>query len=89
MYLKIKDKIYRFRTKMQMVLIVVRMDDHETTANLLSQLETVRIKNALRASGGVQKNAAKLVSLSPPALSRKITNYGIDTSEYHQPRPNL
>ncbi|MCG8412800.1 MAG: helix-turn-helix domain-containing protein [Pseudomonadales bacterium] len=82
MFQKFSNKTYHLHAKLQMVAIILRMKDHETTAGLLSKLEAVRIKYALRVTGGVQKKAAKMLSLSAPAFSRKIAAHGIDTSEY-------
>ncbi|MEX0619889.1 MAG: helix-turn-helix domain-containing protein [Pseudohongiellaceae bacterium] len=65
-----------------MVLTVLGMGKRETTGDVVSRLEIIRIRYALRATRGVQKNAARLVRLTCPTLNRKIIRYGIDVSEY-------
>lgn len=82
MFQKFTSKTHHISAKLQMIAIILVMKDHETTASLLSKLEAVRIKCALRVTGGVQVKAAKSLSLSAPSFSRRISTYGIDTSEY-------
>jgi len=68
------------------VFALLLMDKSRTTEEVINQLEDIRIRTALRTTGGIQKDAAKLVCLPASTLNKKIAKYGIDVKEYRVPR---
>lgn len=81
-----KDNLYWLSTKFRMVVALLFMDKNRTTEEVISALEDIRIRTALRTTGGVQKDAARLVCLPPSTLNKKIAKYGIDVKAYRLAR---
>ena len=50
----------------------------------LAELEEDLIRQALRATNDVQKDAAKLLKMSPRKLNYKIQKYGISSAQWHK-----
>ena len=60
----------------------VKMASVSVEDEILGNIEKLRITEALRASNGMQRNAAKLLSVPPSTLNKKIAKYDINAEAY-------
>lgn len=82
MLLQANGNIFWASLRLKILLSVLTLKNINTLDEILGNIEKLRITEALRASNGMQRNAAKLLSVPPSTLNKKIAKYKIDAESY-------
>lgn len=82
MLLQTNGNIFWASLRLKILLSVLTLKNINTLDEILGNIEKLRITEALRASNGMQRNAAKLLSVPPSTLNKKIAKYKIDPEQY-------
>lgn len=82
MLLQTNGNIFWASLRLKILLSVLTLKNINTLDQILGNIEKIRITEALRASNGMQRNAAKLLSVPPSTLNKKIAKYKIDAEAY-------
>jgi hypothetical protein len=82
MLLQSNDNIFWASLRLKILMSVLTVKKINTLDEILGSIEKVRITEALRASNGMQRNAAKLLSVPPSTLNKKIAKYSIDAEAF-------
>lgn len=82
MLLQTNGNIFWASLRLKILMSVLTLKNINTLDEILGNIEKLRITEALRASNGMQRNAAKLLSVPPSTLNKKIAKYKIDTGDY-------
>lgn len=82
MLLQTNGNIFWASLRLKILLSVLTLKNINTLDQILGNIEKLRITEALRASNGMQRNAAKLLSVPPSTLNKKIAKYKIDAEAY-------
>ncbi len=82
MLLQANGNIFWASLRLKILLSVLTLKNINTLDDILGNIEKLRITEALRASNGMQRNAAKLLSVPPSTLNKKIAKYKIDAESY-------
>ncbi|MEQ9068304.1 MAG: helix-turn-helix domain-containing protein, partial [Gimesia chilikensis] len=84
--LQTNGNLFWLSLRLKSIIEILKIKDLSSIDQIIDRLDEVRIRQALRATNGSQRNTAQLIKLSEPTLSRRISRYGIDVSRY-QTRP--
>lgn len=82
MLLQANGNIFWASLRLKILISVLTLKNINTLDEILGNIERIRITEALRASNGMQRNAAKLLSVPPSTLNKKIAKYKIDADDY-------
>lgn len=82
MLLQTNGNIFWASLRLKILLSVLTLRNINTLDEILGNIEKLRITEALRASNGMQRNAAKLLSVPPSTLNKKIAKYNICADEF-------
>lgn len=82
MLLQTNGNIFWASLRLKILLSVLTLKNINTLDEILGNIEKLRITEALRASNGMQRNAAKLLSVPPSTLNKKIAKYDICADEF-------
>ncbi|MBL4582646.1 MAG: hypothetical protein JKY29_12585, partial [Gammaproteobacteria bacterium] len=82
MLLQTNGNIFWASLRLKILVSVLTLKNINTLDEILGNIEKIRITEALRASNGMQRNAAKLLSVPPSTLNKKIAKYKIDVEDY-------
>ncbi|MEX0963815.1 MAG: helix-turn-helix domain-containing protein [Pseudohongiellaceae bacterium] len=82
MLLQTNGNIFWASLRLKILLSVLTQKNINTLDEILGNIEKLRITEALRASNGIQRNAAKLLSVPPSTLNKKIAKYDIQAEEF-------
>lgn len=82
MLLQTNGNIFWASLRLKILMSVLTLKNINTLDEILGNIEKLRITEALRASNGMQRNAAKLLSVPPSTLNKKIAKYEIDAEAY-------
>lgn len=82
MLLQTNGNIFWASLRLKILLSVITLKNINTLDEILGSIEKLRITEALRASNGMQRNAAKLLSIPPSTLNKKIAKYNINAEDY-------
>ena len=82
MLLQTNGNIFWASLRMKILISVLTLKDINTLDGILGNIEKLRITEALRASNGMQRNAAKLLSVPPSTLNKKIAKYEICAEDF-------
>ncbi|MBL4571830.1 MAG: helix-turn-helix domain-containing protein, partial [Gammaproteobacteria bacterium] len=82
MLLQTNGNIFWASLRLKILVSVLTLKNINTLDEILGNIEKIRITEALRASNGMQRNAAKLLSIPPSTLNKKIAKYKIDVEDY-------
>jgi DNA-binding NtrC family response regulator len=82
MLLQSNGNIFWASLRMKVVMSVLRLKNINTLDVILGNIEKIRITEALRATNGMQRNAAKLLNVPPSTLNKKIAKYKIAAESY-------
>jgi hypothetical protein len=82
MLLQTNGNIFWASLRLKILISVLTLKNINTLDEILGNIEKIRIAEALRASNGMQRNAAKLLSVPPSTLNKKIAKYKIDVEDY-------
>ena len=82
MLLQSNGNIFWISLRMKILMSVLTLKNINTLDVILGNIEKIRITEALRASNGMQRNAAKLLNVPPSTLNKKITKYKIAAESY-------
>ncbi|MFT7472964.1 MAG: DNA-binding protein Fis [Kiritimatiellia bacterium] len=82
MLLQTNGNIFWASLRLKILMSVLTLKNINTLDEILGNIEKIRITEALRASNGMQRNAAKLLSIPPSTLNKKIAKYKIDAEDY-------
>ena len=82
MLLQTNGNIFWASLRLKIIMSVVTLKNINTLDEILGNIEKIRITEALRASNGLQRNAAKLLSVPPSTLNKKIAKYKIDAESF-------
>jgi len=82
MLLQANGNIFWASLRLKILLSVLTLKNINTLDEILGNIEKLRITEALRASNGMQRNAAKLLSVPPSTLNKKIAKYKIDAEGF-------
>ncbi len=82
MLLQTNNNIFWASLRLKILMSVLTLKNINTLDEILGNIEKLRITEALRASNGMQRNAAKLLSVPPSTLNKKIAKYNIDVEDY-------
>ncbi|PCI76351.1 MAG: hypothetical protein COB20_10810 [SAR86 cluster bacterium] len=82
MLLQTNGNIFWASLRLKILMSVLTLKNINTLDEILGNIEKLRITEALRASNGMQRNAAKLLSVPPSTLNKKIAKYNIDVESY-------
>lgn len=82
MLLQTNGNIFWASLRLKILISVLTLKNINTLDEILGNIEKIRITEALRASNGMQRNAAKLLSVPPSTLNKKIAKYKIDAEDY-------
>jgi energy-converting hydrogenase Eha subunit A len=74
--------LFWLSTKVKALLLLMRMDHRVPAEELVSELEKMRIQEALKLTGGQQNNAAQVLGVPASTLSKRISKYRIDADNY-------
>lgn len=83
MLLQTNGNIFWASLRLKILISVITLKNINTLDEILGNIEKLRITEALRASNGMQRNAAKLLSVPPSTLNKKIAKYDIRPEEFH------
>lgn len=84
MLLQTNNNIFWASLRLKILLSVLTLKNINTLDEILGNIEKLRITEALRASNGMQRNAAKLLSVPPSTLNKKIAKYSICTEDFQK-----
>lgn len=87
MLLQTNGNIFWASLRMKILISVLTLKDINTLDGILGNIEKLRITEALRASNGMQRNAAKLLSVPPSTLNKKIAKYDICAEDFQGRSP--
>jgi len=82
MLLQTNGNIFWASLRLKILMSVLTLKNINTLDEILGNIEKLRIAEALRASNGMQRNAAKLLSVPPSTLNKKIAKYKIVVEDY-------
>jgi transcriptional regulator with PAS, ATPase and Fis domain len=82
MLLQTNGNIFWASLRLKILISVLTLKNINTLDEILGNIEKIRITEALRTSNGMQRNAAKLLSVPPSTLNKKIAKYKIDVETY-------
>lgn len=82
MLLQTNGNIFWASLRLKILLSVLTLKNINTLDEILGNIEKLRITEALRASNGMQRNAAKLLNVPPSTLNKKIAKYDIRADEF-------
>ncbi len=82
MLLQSNNNIFWASLRLKILMSVLTLKNINTLDDILGNIEKLRITEALRASNGMQRNAAKLLSVPPSTLNKKIAKYAINAEEF-------
>jgi hypothetical protein len=82
MLLQTNGNIFWVSLRLKIIMSVLTLKNINTLDEILSNIEKLRITEALKASNGMQRNAAKLLSVPPSTLNKKIAKYDICFEDY-------
>ena len=82
MLLQTNGNIFWASLRLKILMSVLTLKNISTLDEILGNIERLRITEGLRASNGMQRNAAKLLGVPPSTLNKKIAKYNIDVEEY-------
>ncbi|GJM12148.1 MAG: hypothetical protein DHS20C12_05510 [Pseudohongiella sp.] len=82
MLLQSNGNIFWASLRLKILMSVLTLKNINTLDEILGNIEKLRITEALRASNGMQRNAAKLLSVPPSTLNKKIAKYKIDAEGF-------
>ncbi len=82
MLLQTNGDIFWASLRMKIILSVLTLKSINTLDTILGNIEKLRITEALRASNGMQRYAAKLLSVPPSTLNKKIAKYDICAEDF-------
>lgn len=84
MLLQTNGNIFWASLRLKILLSVLTLKNINTLDEILGNIEKLRITEALRASNGMQRNAAKLLSVPPSTLNKKIAKYNICAEDFQR-----
>ena len=84
MLLQTNENIFWASLRLKIILSVLTLKKINTLDEILGNIEKLRITEALRASNGMQRNAAKLLSIPPSTLNKKIAKYEICAEDFQR-----
>jgi len=82
MLLQTNGNIFWASLRLKILMSVLTLKNINTLDEILGNIEKLRITEALRASNGMQRNAAKLLSVPPSTLNKKIAKYKISAEDF-------
>ena len=82
MLLQTNNNIFWASLRLKILMSVLTLKNINTLDEILGNIEKLRITEALRASNGMQRNAAKLLSVPPSTLNKKIAKYEIRAEDF-------
>lgn len=82
MLLQTNGNIFWASLRLKILMSVLTLKNINTLDDILGNIEKIRISEALRASNGMQRNAAKLLNVPPSTLNKKIAKYKIVAEEF-------
>jgi len=82
MLLQTNGNIFWASLRLKILMSVLTLKNINTLDEILGNIEKLRITEALRASNGMQRNAAKLLSVPPSTLNKKIAKYKICAEDF-------
>lgn len=82
MLLQTNGNIFWASLRLKILMSLFTLKNMNTLDEIMANIEKLRITEALRASNGMQRNAAKLLDVPPSTLNKKIAKYKIDTEVY-------
>jgi hypothetical protein len=82
MLLQTNGNIFWVSLRFKILMSVITLKNIDTLDHILGNIEKLRITEALRASNGMQRNAAKLLSVPPSTLNKKIAKYQINAEDF-------
>ncbi|MDA0281700.1 MAG: hypothetical protein O3C29_14915 [Proteobacteria bacterium] len=82
MLLQSNGNIFWASLRMKILISVLTLKNINTLDMILGNIEKIRITEALRASNGMQRNAAKLLNVPASTLNKKIAKYKIVAEDY-------
>ena len=82
MLLQTNGNIFWASLRLKILMSVITLKNINTLDDILGNIEKLRITEALRASNGMQRNAAKLLSVPPSTLNKKIAKYDICAEDF-------
>ncbi len=83
MLLQSNGNIFWVSLRFKIIMSVLTLKNISTLDEILRNIEKIRITEALKASNGMQRNAAKLLNVPPSTLNKKIAKYGICSEDFH------
>lgn len=82
MLLHTNGNLFWFSTKLKSILVIMRMDHNVSFDAIITELEKVRIQEALKLTDGQQKNAAELLGIPPSTLNKRLNKYEINAETF-------
>jgi len=83
MLLQTNGNIFWASLRLKILISVLTLKNINTLDEILGSIEKLRITEALRASNGMQRDAARLLSVPPSTLNKKIAKYDIHAEDFH------
>jgi len=84
MLLQTNGNIFWASLRLKILMSVLTLKNINTLDEILGSIEKLRITEALRASNGMQRDAARLLSVPPSTLNKKIAKYDIHAEDFHR-----
>ncbi len=84
MLLQTNGNIFWASLRLKILMSVLTQKNINTLDEILGNIEKLRITEALKASNGMQRNAAKLLSVPPSTLNKKIAKYEICAEDFQR-----
>lgn len=75
--------LFWLSTKFKTIVAVMTMDKNSSMEEILARIEKLRIEEALKVTGGEQKSAARLISVPPSTLNKKISKHKISVTQFN------
>ena len=82
MLLHTNGNLFWFSTKLKSILVIMKMDHNVSFDAIITELEKVRIQEALKLTDGQQKIAAELLGIPASTLNKRLNKYQIDADTF-------
>ena len=82
MLLHTNGNLFWFSTKLKSIVVIMKMDHDASFDAIITELEKVRIQEALKLTDGQQKNAAALLGIPASTLNKRLSKYNIDADAF-------
>lgn len=86
MLLHTNGNLFWLTTKFKSVIAIMMMEKDASVDSIISEIEKVRIQEALKLTNGQQKLAAQILGLPASTLNKRISKYNLDANGYKESR---